>query len=92
MFSRSLVALLVVPLLIVACGDDHDHDDGHKHGGLSDACTEIVEACHFKDTGDPGPINDCHTKAHDNSSECESLKAQCVSTCDAAPLANPDAG
>lgn len=94
MLRHLLTSLAVFPLLALGCGDDHDHggSGGHSHSGLSEACADIMEACHEKDTGDPGVINDCHTKAHDNVKECATLKDQCVAACDAAPLADAGAG
>jgi hypothetical protein len=53
---------------------------------IEGACGEIVEACHTKDDGTPGQINDCHQIAHDEvESECSANHATCIELCNAAP-------
>ena len=74
---------LVLGLATVACGCMAEPDDPILIEG---ACGEIVEACHTKDDGTPGAINDCHQIAHDEvESECSANHAMCIELCNAAP-------
>ena len=63
-----VAALAGVSIAVVACSDEHsDDDDGHNmhsHGNAPAECQAIIDACHEKDTGDPGPVNDCHAIGH----------------------------
>jgi hypothetical protein len=44
-----------------------------------------VDACHRVDTGEPGPIHDCHEKAHANDqTHCVDNGASCIAMCEAA--------
>jgi hypothetical protein len=100
LLSRSAPLCLLSGLFAAAaCGDDHGHDDGeHSHGELSAECQAIVDACHHKDTGDPGPVHDCHTVGHEGDRDaCIAAGtdprfggATCPAVCEAAPT--PDGG
>jgi hypothetical protein len=84
MISRSLGLALAVPLLLAApLGCPADPEDPMTIEG---ACGEIVEACHTKDDGTPGEINDCHGIAHDeDDAACTNVRAMCIEICNAAP-------
>ncbi|MEZ4225550.1 MAG: hypothetical protein R3B13_31650 [Polyangiaceae bacterium] len=96
MLRSAIWAVLAGSLSLVACSEDSDNGGGSGGTGgtgTSDDCTAIIEACHLKDTGDPGAINDCHQAAHDNdTATCTSKKVECVALCDAAPLVDGGAG
>lgn len=73
----------------VACtiGDD-PAPTSHAH---PPDCQAIINACHPKEEGNPGPINDCHEIGHGTEyARCTSEKARCVALCNAAPC--PDGG
>ncbi len=96
----ALAALAAIALFALgACGDEHGHDDdGHSHGKMPAECQAIIDACHDKDTGDPGPLNDCHTIGHDGKKDaCIAAGTStsfggtsCPAVCVAAPI--PDGG
>jgi len=72
-------------------GCDSHEEGGHTGGDAGHVtafpiCTEITHACHEVDTGDPGPIHDCHETAHGAKaeSECSAVKDDCIQICEAA--------
>jgi len=69
--------------LLVACSDSHSHDTDAGHDSQYPTCRIIMDACHELDTGDPGPIHDCHDVAHDAKSDdpCVAKKDECLRTC-----------
>ena len=95
MMKVALASALTAFLLGVACSDDeHSHDDdGHGHGGsngggLAPRCKTIVDACHYKDDGNPSDINSCHSVAHAGvAAECDQVEMEkgCLALCAAAP-------
>lgn len=51
-----------------------------------EACQLIIDACHPKDDGSEGQINDCHALAHEGDAQaCTPMQDECVALCDAAP-------
>ena len=80
---RTLGLALAVPLLLAApLGCPADSDPMLIEG----ACGDIVDACHTKDDGTPGQINDCHQIAHDeDESACSADRDMCIELCNAAP-------
>lgn len=76
-FAFSLVGFTLVAA--VACSEDE-----HSHSGTG-ACAEIIARCHVLDVGEAGPINDCHTLAHEKQDKdeaaCEAKKDECLATC-----------
>lgn len=87
--ARLLVAVLGV-VVLVGCGDDHDHDGAVDEGGShhedleSAACQAIMDVCHDVDTGE-GEIGECHTIAHDDvDAECMAESERCIELCEAA--------
>jgi hypothetical protein len=75
---------VVLPLLAApACSDD-DHEENHEHQQPAE-CEAISDACHPVDTGQPGPIHDCHETGHDGTAaECQAASANCIALCEAA--------
>lgn len=86
-FALAASVVAVATFASTGCEDDHDHDHGNGGGHTSPypSCNEITQACHSVDRG-PGPINDCHSKAHDAKGEgdCAPIKAECLALCAAA--------
>jgi len=72
--------LVLVPLLVLGCHDDDDHDHGTTT--RPQVCEEIVENCHSKDPGS-GPIHDCHESAESTwtAEQCTSNASRCRSLC-----------
>lgn len=83
-------------MALTACSSDgSDSDDsaessssgggssGSGHGSAFATCDTILDACHALDTGDPGPIHDCHELAHGATSEqpCLDQKDACLAVC-----------
>ncbi len=71
-----------------ACTDDASASSGQNGEPYPDECADIITACHYKDTGDPGRINDCHTVAHDGERQAcaDAIADGCIRDCEAAPL------
>lgn len=80
-----LCVLAVLGLALVACGDDHSHDEGEgSHDPKSPTCAAIMDVCHDVDTGD-GEIAMCHDIAHaDVEAECSDHELHCIPLCEAA--------
>lgn len=74
---------LIVPLLVApACGSDDEEEPQHQQPA---ECEAISDACHVVDTGQPGPIHDCHETAHNGTAEqCQAIAASCIPLCEAA--------
>lgn len=81
-------------LTFAACSDsgsDDDgdgHNDGHSMHDMRPAeCQSIIDACHSKDDGNPGRINDCHEFGHTGSqADCATAVSDgCITDCEAAP-------
>ncbi|MBX3187300.1 MAG: hypothetical protein KF819_09800 [Labilithrix sp.] len=89
--TRFLLLTTGIAALVASC-DSHPSDEhGASSGGHSSqfpSCDVIIKACHEKDVG-AGPVNDCHSLAHDAKSddECAPKKDACLKTC-----ADADAG
>ena len=92
-------AATVAMLAFVACSSDDtpappaDPSSG-DHDSPYPACAEIIEACHPFDIGE-GPLHDCHTTAHEATSEapCLPIEENCVKICSEATAdAGADAG
>jgi hypothetical protein len=81
---RALLSVVAaLPLLAAACGSD-DPEENHEHQQPAE-CEPISDACHAVDTGDPGPIHDCHETGHDGTAaECTAAAANCIALCEAA--------
>jgi hypothetical protein len=70
-------------LSIVACGSDDEEEPGQHQQPAE--CEPISDACHEVDTGEAGPIHDCHETGHDGTAaECTAVAASCISLCEAA--------
>lgn len=86
----ALTAALLLPVGILACGDD----DGHDHAANRPTCDQIGELCHPFDTGS-GAAHDCHENAHDTFTEaqCQEALPACQLACSAvdAGAGGPDA-
>lgn len=93
-----LSALAVGPLYIAACSDDGESTGDQRSGGSAtdgpfsnrpQPCQELIAACHPKDDGTPGAINDCHVKLGHlgTAEECQAgIDRGCLDTCGKAPL------
>jgi len=84
MSLRNLLAALgaIASLSIGACGSDDEEHEEHQQPA---ECVPITEACHDVDTGEPGPIHDCHETAHDGTAaDCQAVASSCISLCEAA--------
>jgi hypothetical protein len=83
-----LILAAGIATLAAAC-DSHPSDEhgssgssGAGHSSVYPACDAIIKACHAKDVG-VGPVNDCHSIAHDAKSDdpCIPKKDECLKTC-----------
>lgn len=82
MQTGRLCVLALVGFALVACGDDHSHDES---GELkSPTCQAISDACHDVDTGS-GEIAMCHDIAHEDvEADCSDHEPHCIPLCEAA--------
>ncbi len=82
--SAVVAAAVAAFAAFAGCKSDDDHD--HTHESAFPACDAIIEACHPVDVGQGGMVTDCHTLAHEATSEatCTPKKDACVAACQAA--------
>lgn len=88
--STLVLSLSGLPLAAACSSDEHGHDEELTQQAfcqLPTVCQDIVVACHPKDTGEKGDINDCHEIGHDQGTveACAPAHDRCVELCNDAP-------
>lgn len=84
------VAFALAACSFLACSSESGDDDTSSsssgssgHAADYPTCQIISDACHALDTGDPGPVHDCHEVAHGATSDepCVAKKDECLALC-----------